>query len=121
VRANDVIYHEDLQTANMVRNHHLAKSIADVGWSAFVSIRAFKAVCAGKQVIAVAPAYTSQLCSGCGVLASKGLSVRWSRCPECDTSLHRDHNAARNRERLGQRLRGGVTIVASENRESAGL
>ena len=24
--SNDVIYHEDLQTANMVRNHHLAKS-----------------------------------------------------------------------------------------------
>ena len=27
VRANDMIYHEDLQTANMVKNHHLAKSI----------------------------------------------------------------------------------------------
>ena len=25
VRANDVIYHEDMQTANIVRNHHLAK------------------------------------------------------------------------------------------------
>src|SRR5262249_18609744 len=108
VRANDTIYHEDLQTANMVRNHHLAKSIQDAGWSAFLSILSFKAACAGRSVVAVPPAYTSQICSGCGVLVSKGLSVRWHSCPECGTSLHRDHNAAKNIERLGQSRRGAV-------------
>jgi putative transposase len=108
VRQNDTIYHEDLQTANMVRNHHLAKSIQDAGWSAFLTILAFKAAYAGKRVVAVPPAYTSQTCSGCGVMVSKGLSVRWHSCPECGTSLHRDHNAAKNIERLGQSLRGAV-------------
>ena len=49
VRANDTIYHEDLQTANMLKNHHLAKSISDAGWAAFLSILAFKAACAGKR------------------------------------------------------------------------
>ena len=113
VRQYDVIYHEDLQTANMVKNHHLAKSIADAGWSQFLSILSFKAACAGREVVAVNPAYTSQACSGCGVLVAKGLSVRWHTCPECGTSLHRDHNAAKNIERLGQSLRGGVALAAS--------
>ena len=121
VRANDTIYHEDLQTANMVRNHHLAKSIQDAGWSAFLTILTFKAAYAGKWVVAVPPAYTSQRCSGCGVVVSKGLSVRWQSCPDCGTSLHRDHNAAKNIERLGQSLRGGAGLPASENRESIRL
>jgi putative transposase len=115
VRANDVIYYENLQTANMVRNHHLAKSISDAGWSAFLTILSYKAACAGRSVVAVPPAYTSQICSGCGVLVAKGLSVRWHACPECGTSLHRDHNAAKNIERLGQSLQGGVALAASEN------
>jgi putative transposase len=101
VHTNDKIYHEDLQVRNMLRNHHLAKSIQDAGWSAFLSILAYKAAYAGKQVIAVAPAFTSQRCSGCGVMVQKGLSVRWHSCPECGTSLHRDHNAALNILTLG--------------------
>jgi IS605 OrfB family transposase len=94
VRANDTMYHEDLQVRNMLRYHHLAKSIQDAGWSAFLSILAYKAAYAGKQVNAVAPAFTSRRCSGCGVMVQKGLSVRWHACPDCGTSLHRDHNAA---------------------------
>jgi putative transposase len=121
VRANDTIYHEALQPANMVKNHHLTKSITDAGWGAFLIILAYKAAWAGRRVVAVNPAYTSQQCSGCGVNVSKGLSVRWHSCPACGTSLHRDHNAAKNIERLGQSLRGGVAVAASENRASVGL
>ncbi len=113
VRANDVIYHEDLQTANMLKNHHLAKSIYDAGWSQFLSILHAKAVWAGREVVAVNPAFTSQRCSGCGVMVQKGLSIRWHACSECGTSLHRDHNAAKNIERLGQSRRGGVAVAAS--------
>ncbi len=105
VHAYDSIAYEDLQTANMVKNHHLAKSISDAGWSAFLSILTFKAGGAGKRVEVVSPAYTSQACSGCGVIVQKGLSVRWHSCPDCGTSLHRDHNAARNILRLAQEQR----------------
>jgi putative transposase len=102
VEQYDTIYYEDLRVVNMVRNRHLAKSISDAGWSAFLAILTFKAASAGKRVQAVNPAFTSQTCSGCGMLVQKGLSVRWHSCPECGISLHRDHNAALNILRLGQ-------------------
>jgi putative transposase len=106
VQHYDTIYYEDLQTANLLKHHHLAKSIADAGWSAFLGILAFKAAYAGKRASAVPPAYTSQDCSGCGVMVQKGLSVRWHTCPECGASLHRDHNAALNILALGREQRG---------------
>jgi putative transposase len=102
VAAYDVIYHEDLRVRNMVQHHCLAKSISDAGWSQFLTILTFKAASAGKPVEAVHPAFTSQRCSGCGVIVQKGLSVCWHACPACGVSLHRDHNAARNILRLGR-------------------
>jgi putative transposase len=108
---------------NMVQNHHRVKSIHDAGWSASVTILSDTAACSCRAVVAVDPAFTSRRCSGPGggVIVQKGLSVRWHACPECGTSLHRDHNAGRNRERLGQAHRGGVAVAASENRASIGL
>ncbi len=108
VRDYDTIYHEDLQTANMLKNHHLAKSIQDAGWFGFLSILNAKAAWAGRTIVAVPPAYTCQTCSGCGIIVAKGLSVRWHSCPDRGTSLHRDHNAAKNIERAGQARRGEV-------------
>jgi putative transposase len=58
VRAYDSIAHEDLQTANMVKSHSLAKSISDAGWSAFLTLLTSKAASAGKRVVGVPPAYT---------------------------------------------------------------
>jgi putative transposase len=106
VRANDVVSHEDLQTANMLKTHHLAKTISEVGWAASLTILTCKAARARREVIAVNPAFTSQRRSGCGVMVSRGLSARWHSCPDCGMSLRRDHNAARNIECAGQALRG---------------
>ena len=115
VKQYDTVYFEALQVANLVQNHHLAKSIADAGWSQFCTILVFKAANAGKQAVAVPPAYTSQLCSGCGVVVAKGLSVRWHLCPECGTSLHRDHNAALNMLRVGQTRQGAGALAPAMN------
>ena len=71
VQTHDTIYHENLQPANMVKHHHLAKSISDAGWGAFLIILTHKAACAGRRIVAVNPAYTSQTCSGCGVVVRR--------------------------------------------------
>jgi putative transposase len=118
LRANDTIYLEDLQVANMVRNHHLAKSISDAGWAQFRTILEAKAVYAGRRVLAVPPAYTSQACSGCGALVQKSLSVRTHVCPSCGLVLDRDENAAINIQRAGQALRGVPALAGAVNREA---
>ncbi len=99
----------------MVRNRHLAKSISDAGWAQFRTILEAKAAYAGRRVVAVPPAYTSQDCSGCGARVPKSLSVRTHICPSCGLVLDRDENAARNIQRAGQARRGAVAVAASEN------
>jgi putative transposase len=115
VRQYDVLYLEDLQVANMVRNHHLAKSISDAGWAVFRTILTSKAAYAGKWVVAVPPAYTSQDCSGCGGRAPKSLSVRTHVCPSCGLVMDRDENAALNILRAGQARQGAAAVAAVVN------
>jgi len=91
-----VIAVEKLSVRNMLGNHCLAKSIADASWSMFRTILTSKAESAGREVIAVNPAYTSQDCHACGYRAKKKLSDRWHFCPKCSASLDRDTNAAIN-------------------------
>ncbi len=96
ITSHDLIAFEDLKIANMVRNHHLAKSINDVAWSLFLTwVCAYGAMHA-ITVIKVAPHYTSQDCSECGTRIKKSLSVRTHICTSCGVVLDRDHNAACN-------------------------
>jgi len=87
---------EDLRIANMVRNRHLSKSILDQGWGYLRNRFVVKAANAGRQIVLVDPAYTSQTCSTCGQLFQDlTLADRWVTCA-CGLSLARDHNAAIN-------------------------
>ena len=87
---------EDLAICNMVKNHHLAKSIMDASWGAFLNILEEKAERAGHQVIRVNPRFTSQKCHQCGEIVQKSLSVRTHICPFCGYVADRDVNAAKN-------------------------
>jgi putative transposase len=98
----DLIAVEDLSVKRMTHNHCLAKSIHDAAWSQFTALLAYKAAWAGRQYVAVNPAYTSQDCSRCGHRQTLSLADRISTCPCCGLVLDRDLNASLNILRLGQ-------------------
>ena len=100
------IVFEDLNIANMQKSHSLAKSIADVAWTMFISITESKAEEAGSRVILVNPRNTSQQCSRCGMVVAKTLSDRVHSCPHCGLVMDRDQNAAINIMRLGLQSQG---------------
>ncbi len=101
VTSSDLIAYEDLQIANMVRNHKVAKSISDASWGRFLSWLNYYGAMHAIPVIAVAPQFTSQDCSGCGTQVKKSLSVRTHVCPRCGLVIDRDENAAINILRKG--------------------
>ena len=104
---------EDLQPANMVKNHSLAQAISDSSWGRLRTYLTYKAAEAGREIEAVAPHFTSQRCSRCGEYVQKSLSVRSHICPSCGFVADRDVNAAINilQARTGP----------SRKREAAGL
>ncbi|OBQ04708.1 transposase [Anabaena sp. AL09] len=104
-KSNDLVAYEDLRVSNMVKNHCLAKSISDASWYLFRQWIEYFAVKFDKIAIAVAPHYTSQKCSDCGVIVKKSLSTRTHKC-SCGSYLHRDTNAAINILNLAK-ARGG--------------
>ncbi len=106
VHLYDVVVYEDLQVANMVKNHHLAKSISDAGWYQYTSLLDYYGKIWDKAVVAVSPNYTSQDCSNCGHRVKKSLSTRTHSCPNCKIEICRDTNAALNILQLGMSVLG---------------
>ena len=98
VRKYDLIAMEDLKTKNLLKNHHLARSIADASWAKIKSMLAYKCEWYGKEWVLVNPAYTSQMCAHCGEnTGKKPLRIRTFDCPHCHTTdIDRDVNAAIN-------------------------
>ncbi len=96
IQSNDLVAIENLRVRNMVKNHHLAKSINDAAWYIFREWLEYFGSIYGVPVIAVEPFNTSQNCSNCGQKVSKTLSTRTHKCPHCGYEAHRDENAAIN-------------------------
>ena len=100
IKSHDLIAAEDLKVSNLLKNHCLAKAISDAGWRTLLTLLQQKGEMYGRDVILVAPQYTTQTCSVCGHVMTGDqklpLSVREWDCPECGTHHMRDTNAAKN-------------------------
>jgi putative transposase len=98
IRENQVVCLETLNVKGMLKNHTLAKAIADVGWSEFVRQLEYKAAWYGRTIVKIDRWYpSSKTCSACQyVLEELTLDIRSWACPNCGTCHDRDINAAKN-------------------------
>ena len=111
----DVIAIEDLHVAGMLKNHKLARAIADMGLGEFRRQLEYKAAQRGQTVIVVNRWYpSSKTCSTCGHKVPKmPLRVRAWTCPECHTQQDRDINAAMNLQQVAvSSVRGSSPVSA---------
>ena len=106
LQSYDTIFMEDLNVQGLLRNHHLAKAISEVGFYKFKETLNTKSLINGKQVISVDRFYpSSKTCSVCGYKKQDlKLSDRYWVCPQCGTKHDRDINAAVNILLEGKRM-----------------
>lgn len=102
VERYDVICIEDLKASNLMKNHSLARAIAEQSWRELRLMLEYKCERYGKTLIAVNPYKTSQCCSSCGHDGGKKeLNIRAWQCTACLVHHDRDINAARNILNIG--------------------
>jgi putative transposase len=89
VKSNDLVAYEDLIVRNMSKNHCLAKSINDAGWTQFRQWVEYFAGKFNREAVPVNPQFTSQRCSDCGAIVKKSLSARTHVC-NCGCKLNRE-------------------------------
>jgi putative transposase len=113
VKNFDSIILEDLNVSGMMKNHSLAKSIADACWSTLVGMISYKSKWHGKEVLQVGRFFpSSKLCSFCGhrYEGKMDLSVREWTCSSCGTRHDRDLNAAKNIYHQGMKKFHGLIM-----------
>ena len=110
VDENQVIHAESLAVKNMMRNHCLAKSIADAGWGEFIRQLSYKGDWYGCQLNQIDRFFpSSKRCHHCGYIHGLlRLSDRQWACPECGAIHDRDENAAINIELFGTAGAAGI-------------
>ncbi|ACK65900.1 transposase, IS605 OrfB family [Rippkaea orientalis PCC 8801] len=106
VDENQVIVTENLNVKGMMKNHFLAKAIAQVGWGMFMTMLKYKAENDGKTYQEVDRFFpSSKTCHVClNQVGSLPLDIRHWTCENCQTKHDRDVNAAINLRDEGLRI-----------------
>jgi putative transposase len=115
IRDNGTIVLEDLNIKGMMKNHCLAKSVADVSLAELVRMVKYKAAWYGRDVIQVDRWFpSSKTCNACSYIKQDlTLSDREWACPRCGVRHDRDLNAAKNIKKQGLALQTvGITGMA---------
>lgn len=109
VKDYDIICIEDLDMIEISGSFKLGKSTMDNAFGMFVNMLDYKCKLEGKRLIKIDRWYpSSKLCSKCGFINKNlDLSTRSWICPECNTWLDRDINAATNIRNEGRRIAVG--------------
>ena len=96
-----VVIMEDLNVKGMMKNKHLSRSIAEMGFYDFIRIMKYKCEKSGIKFFQVDRFFpSSKTCSHCGCIhKTLKISDRTFECPECGFIADRDFNAAMNLER----------------------
>jgi putative transposase len=119
ISENQAIYVEGLNVAGMIKNHNLAKHIADASFGEIFRELEYKAEWRGRTYLELDRFFpSSKLCSSCGhLLEELPLSVREWDCPSCGVHHDRDINAAINIKKAGQYLRKWLKTTGSGARK----
>jgi putative transposase len=98
VKTHDRLCLEYLTVANLIRNEHLARAIADAGWTQFARQLVYKQAWHRGQVLVADRWFPStRTCAHCGLVKQQmGLSERVFCCDACGLVMDRDRNAAAN-------------------------
>jgi len=97
VKKYDIIVIEDLKISNMMKNHKLAKNIANASWHELKRQLQYKCEWYNKELIIINPHNTSKECNNCGYINKElTLADREWTCPKCANTHDRDINAANN-------------------------
>ncbi len=110
-----VIGIEDLNVAGMLKNHHLALSLADASFGTIRRLLTYKSEWLGGKTITVDRFFpSSRTCSHCRTVKPELLLAEreWT-CPNCGAHHDRDHNASVNIETEALRLFSLSPVVAT--------
>jgi putative transposase len=108
-KTKSVIVVENLNVAGLMHNHHIARSISDLGWGEFHRQLSYKTRWYGSRLLVANRFYpSSKLCSRCGsATAAMPLFRRLFTCRSCGLVIDRDLSAARNLARLAEHVAPG--------------